>query len=104
MANQVGLFTGIAVTVDRKRRAGGLVASMALWPLGWLLTTGNVSVEGAADVSGWVELPKHKTPVPVELACQWRVTAYPTDFRSPEQVFRDGGLGHAARTHTRRKR
>ncbi len=99
MANQVAMYTGIAVTVDRQRRAGGLVASVAYWPLGWLLTTGDVTVEGAADVSGWLELGKHTTPVPIELPCQWRFTQYPTDFRSPAEVLRESGPGHAGQTH-----
>lgn len=58
MANRVGTFTGLAALVNRERREGQLVASFAWWPLAWLLTTGDVPIEEAADVSDWLQLRK----------------------------------------------
>lgn len=98
MANKRGWYTGLAGTVNRERRVGHLLTSFAWWPLGWILTIGDdASVEGAADVSDWVMLRKHRTSVSVELPCQWRVTPYPIDFRSPDEVRRGLGPGHQAR-------
>lgn len=65
-------------------------------PLGWLLTIGDVEVEGALDVSSWVELDKRAAPATIELPCQWRVTDQPDDFRSPEQVLSEAAARVAA--------
>jgi hypothetical protein len=100
VANPGAWYTGIAATVNREQRAGHLVASFAFWPLGWLLTTDDsATVEGAADVSNWLEIEKRPTPVTVALPCQWRVTPYPIDFRSPDEVRRGAWPGHQGRVH-----
>ena len=101
VANPGAWYTGIAATVNREQRIGHLVASFAFWPLGWLLTTDEAAVEGAADVSNWLEIGKHSTPVTVELPCQWRVTPYPIDFRSVDEVRRGSWPGHKGRMHIR---
>ena len=99
VANPGAWYTGIAATVNREQRMGHLVASFAFWPLGWLLTTDQAAVQGAADVSDWLEIGKHSTPVMVALPCQWRVTPYPIDFRSPNEVRRGSWPGHQGRVH-----
>jgi hypothetical protein len=99
VANPGAWYTGIAATVNREQRIGHLVASFAFWPLGWLLTTDQAPVAGAADVSNWLEIGKHSTPVTVALPCQWRVTPYPIDFRSPGEVRRSAWPGHQGRLH-----
>jgi hypothetical protein len=94
MANKRGWSTGLGFTINREQRAGHLFTSFAWWPLGWMLTIGDTTVEGAADVSAWVELRKHSTPVTVELPCQWRLIHYPTDFRSPKALRAETGPRH----------
>jgi hypothetical protein len=85
MANQVGMYTGVTVAFSVERRKGHLVAGFAFWPVAWLLTIGDVAVDGVADVSGWTELDEDRTPANVTLPCQW-TGMYPGDFRSPEEV------------------
>lgn len=96
--NDVRWYTGLGFHIDRIRRTGYLFTSYAAWPLGWLLTIGDVTVEGAADVSAWLAVGKHK-PVPVELPCQWRLLEYPTDFATPDELRQ-----HAAPIHRVRLR
>jgi hypothetical protein len=39
------------------------------------------------DVSDWLTLDKRAKPATIELPCQWRLTPYPEDFRSREQML-----------------
>src|SRR5713101_5059404 len=69
---------------ETARRSG-----FAFWPLGWLLTVGNIDAhDNIIDVSGWTELDYNdKTAVTIAVPCQWAVSPYPGDFRSPGEIF-----------------
>lgn len=83
-ANPGARFTGLTIALDLERREGHLVAEFSFWPLGWLMTLGDVAVRGAANVSAWAELDYHnKTTVTAEIPCQWAISPYPEDFRGP---------------------
>lgn len=86
-ANPGGCYTGLTVALDLERRKGHLVAGFAFWPLGWLMTIGDVKVEGAANVSDWAELDYHYKNTPTtEIPCQWGISPYPADFRGPDEI------------------
>lgn len=86
-ANPGACFTGITIALNLERRKGHLVAGVSFWPLGWLMTIGDVTVEGAANVSAWTELDYHnKATVPVDVPCQWAISPYPGDFRGPDET------------------
>jgi hypothetical protein len=91
-------YTGLGYHIDRARRAGYLFTSYAAWPLGWVLTIGEAVVPGAADVSAWLQLGKHRA-VSVDLPCQWRLLQYPTDFVTPDELRRRTAPPH--RVHLR---
>jgi hypothetical protein len=92
-------YTGIVGSFNIARRRGRLIASLASWPLSWMLTfNGDVEIDGALDVSDWVQLDKRAPPTTVSLPCQWRVTKSPDDFRSPAQVLREAAA-EAAQNH-----
>ena len=69
---------------ETARRSG-----FAFWPLGWLLTVGDIDAhDNIIDVSGWTELDYNdKTAVTIAVPCQWAVSPYPGDFRSPGEIF-----------------
>jgi len=89
VANRPGVtwYSGIVPKLVVQRRQGYLVTSFTSSPLGWLLTFDNALVEGAVDVSDWLTLDKRAKPATIELPCQWRLTPYPEDFRSREQML-----------------
>ena len=85
-ANPGGVSTGITVAIDLERRTGRLVAGFSFWPLGWILTLGDTTVDGVLDVSSWTELDyNEKGPVAVDVPCQWGLSVYPAVFRGPEE-------------------
>jgi hypothetical protein len=87
-ANRGGMSTGLTVALKLEQHKGHLVASFAFWPLGWLLTIGDIDADdNVIDVSGWTELDYNdKTAVTVAVPCQWGVSPYPGDFRSAEEI------------------
>jgi len=89
MANRGGRSSGLGFWVNYEKKRGQLVAEFSFWPLGWLLTLDDLPVDGAVDVSGWSEVG-YRDDAEVKLAapCQWAVSPYPADFRSPEQIKR----------------
>ncbi len=98
VANRPGItwYSGIVPKLMTERRQGHFVASFTSSPLGWLLTFDNAPVEGALEVSDWLTLDKRAKPVTIELPCQWRLTGYPEDFRSAEQIRSEGAARIAA--------
>lgn len=86
-ANPGACFTGITIALDLERRKGHLVAGFSFWPLGWLMTLGDVAVKGAANLSTLTELDYHnKAPITVKIPCQWAISPYPGDFRGPNEI------------------
>jgi hypothetical protein len=87
MANRDALSTGIVIRIDTKKANGHLAASFSWWPLGWIMTIGEVTVPGTVDVTAWTELDyDDRTAAPVEIPCRWALTAYAGDFRGPEDL------------------
>ena len=85
-ANPGGRYTGLTIAFEVERRKGHLVAGFDFWPLGWLMTIGDVKVSGAANVSAWAELDYgYKNTATVEIPCQWAISPYPGDFRGSEE-------------------
>ncbi len=92
-------YTGIVGAFNVEQKRSRLVASLALWPLSWMLTFDDeVEIDGAVDVSDWLQLDKRVQPTTVSLPCRWRVTKYPDDFRSPAQVLSEAAA-EASRNH-----
>ena len=89
-------YSGIVPKLVTQRRQGHFVASFTSSPLGWVLTFDNAPVEGALDVSDWLTLDKRAKPATIELPCQWRLTGYPEDFRSAEQILAEADERAAA--------
>jgi hypothetical protein len=86
-ANPGGMFTGLTIALSIERQQDRLVGGFSFWPLGWLMTIGDVMIEGATNVSGWTDLDYHdKSVATLEIPCEWAVSTYPGDFRSPEQI------------------
>ncbi len=84
-ANPGGVSTGITIAMNMERQTGHLVAGFSFWPLGWILTIGDITVEGGVNVTDWTRLGYHdNAPVTVEIPCQWAISVYPADFRGPE--------------------
>jgi len=75
--------------MNAQRRQGQLMTGFTCSPLGWLLSIGDLEVEGTVDVSSWTELDKRTKPATIELPGQWRLRAQPDDFRSAEQILRE---------------
>jgi len=85
--NPEARFTGITIALNLESCKGHLVADFAFWPLGWLMTVGDVEVRGAANVSAWAEQDYHnKAAVTAEVPCQWGISPYPGDFRGPDEI------------------
>ena len=98
LANRGAAYTGLTIAFNLELRRGHLAAGMSFWPLGWILTIGDVMVPGAIEVTGWTEIDYHdKAPVQVELPCQWALSAYPGDFRGPDEFARDAWAIHSPR-------
>jgi len=100
-ANRGGMMTGLTVALKLEQRKGHLVAGFAFWPLGWILTIGDIDAEdNFIEVSDWTELDYNdKTPVTISVPCQWAVSPYTGDFRSPAEIMGEawsvGGPGTA---------
>jgi hypothetical protein len=85
-ANPGGVRTGLMIAMSPERRTAHLVAGFSFWPLGWIMTIGDFTVDGAADVSNWTELDYHDgSPATIEVPCQWALSVYPGDFRGPDE-------------------
>lgn len=82
----LAMYTGIMQAIEIARHRGYLVAGFSFWPLGWILTLGDVEVvPGASDVSPWVELG-YNDKVTSEISCPAQFAhEYPGDFRRPEE-------------------
>ncbi len=89
-------YSGITPKVNALRREGHLMSSFASSPLGWILTIGNLEIEGAHDVSSWTELDKRAKPVTIQLPCQWRLRPQPDDFRSRQEILAEAAARAAA--------
>jgi hypothetical protein len=86
-SNPGGRTTGVASSINIEASRGRVLAEFSFWPLGWVLTFEDVPVDGAIDLSSWCEVGYHeKREVTVTAPCQWALTAYPCDFRSPETI------------------
>jgi hypothetical protein len=84
-ANWGARVTGMSTTVSYDRRRGYHLAEFSFWPLGWILTFADDPIEGAVDVSEWVEFDYHdKGELRVDVPCQWTISpSTPGDFRPP---------------------
>src|SRR5262245_60547031 len=86
-SNPGGRNSGVASSINIETGRGRVLAEFSFWPLGWVLTLDDVPVDEAIDVSSWFEFGHHeKREVTVTAPCQWALTAYTCDFRSPETM------------------
>ena len=86
-ANRGGRSSGLGFRLEFVSGTGQLVAEFSFWPLGWLLTLDGTPVPGAVDVSAWSAVGFHeKRDLALALPCQWAVSPYPADFKSPSDV------------------
>jgi hypothetical protein len=86
-ANDGGRSSGVASSIKIEAGRGCVLAEFSFWPLGWVLTFDDVPVDGAVDLSPWFQVGYHeKREVTLTAPCQWALTPYPCDFRSPETI------------------
>jgi hypothetical protein len=86
-SNPGGRSSGVASSINIQTGRGRLLAEFSFWSLGWVLTFDDVPVDGAIDLSPWLEVGYHeKREVTLTAPCQWALTAYPCDFRSPDAI------------------
>jgi hypothetical protein len=84
--NPGGVATGLSIWFDYEHRHADLLAGFSFWPLGWIMTIGEVEVRGALDVSAWTGFGyMERGPVTANIPCQWTVSPYPADFRGPDE-------------------
>ncbi len=85
-----GRSSGVAGIVDLKGGKSKVVAEFSWWPVGWILTFDNHTDIIATDITHWCKYDyDEQTSIELKLPCHWAVTAYPLDFRNPEQVVKD---------------
>jgi hypothetical protein len=90
-ANPGARISGIAILGREEDRRAHLVSEFSFWPLGWILTFDDLEVEGAVDVSSWLERGYHdKLQLALDVPCQWALMHYPLDFRSPDTILAEG--------------
>jgi hypothetical protein len=101
-ANRGGRTSGLASSVDLDRRLGRILAEFSFWPLGWVLTFDDVPLDGAIDVSCWFEIGFHeKQRVTLSVPCQWALSPYPADFRSPDTIVAERARREVAQPRDR---
>ncbi|MCG2706263.1 MAG: hypothetical protein L6254_01790 [Candidatus Omnitrophica bacterium] len=86
--NKGGRHSGITIFVDTAKEQARLIAEFSFWPLGWVMTFDNSPLDGTLDVTNWSSISgNEKTNLNISVPCQWCVSPYPGDFRSPDKVF-----------------
>jgi hypothetical protein len=89
--NRGARISGIVAVALEKDRKGHLLTEFSFWPLGWVLTFDDLEVQGAVNVSSWLEYGYHdKVQMALSVPCQWAVSAYPLDFRAPDTIIAEG--------------
>lgn len=90
-ANPGGVATGLATGIDIDRGRGHLLAGFSFWPLGWIMTIGEIAeLKGTVEVSAWTELAyMDRGPIDVKIPCQWAISPYPGDFQGPDELGPD---------------
>jgi hypothetical protein len=89
-----GRSSGVAGILDFDFKNGKsksrIVAEFSWWPVGWILAFDDNTTIMATDITRWCNFGyDEQRSVTLELPCHWAVTAYPLDFRNPEQVIKD---------------
>lgn len=85
--NRGSRSSGLGFRLEFSSRTGQLLAEFSFWPLGWLLTLDDTPLPGAVDVSEWSAVGSgEERDLSLAVPCQWAVSPYPADFRSPEQI------------------
>lgn len=86
--NKGGRHSGITIFVDTTKEEARLIAEFSFWPLGWIMTFDNSSLDGTLDVTSWSLINgDEKVNLNISVPCQWCVSPYPGDFRPPDKVF-----------------
>lgn len=87
LCHEGGRSTGIAGMLNTSTGRGKVVAEFSWWPVGWILTFEDYADINAFDVTWWCRCDyKEKRSVALSLPCHWNCTAYPLDFRNPDEV------------------
>jgi hypothetical protein len=85
-----GRSSGVTGILDLKDSKSKIVAEFSWWPVGWILTFDDQPDISTTDITHWFKFGyDEKKSLTLELPCHWAVTAYPLDFRNPEQVIKD---------------
>ena len=85
-----GRSSGVAGILNTQRGTSRVVAEFSWWPIGWLLTFQDEAGLNECDVTNWFQYDcKDRHNLCLSLNCHYATTAYPLDFRSPEQVFKE---------------
>lgn len=84
-SGMINIFTGSIRTLSE----------FTFWPLGSVLSSMALADVPLQQVNQWATLYRHRDKGPAGLTLPINVitTAYPLDFRSPEQVRQDAGVG-----------
>ncbi len=85
-----GRSSGIAGIMNTKTGSSSVVSEVSWWPVGWILAFDDSQGVVEHNVSEWCKYGYGENrSVTVKLLCHFAVTAYPMDFRSPEQVLKE---------------
>lgn len=82
-----GRSSGVTLFVDARRKIARLMAEFSFWPLGWILTFDDLPYSGTLDVTSWASYGiDEELELTLDIPCQWAVSPYPGDFRSPAEI------------------
>jgi len=85
-----GHQTGVAGGIDTAVGETRVVSEFSHWPLGWVISWDDQAIAELCEVTHWLEMEyKRRTTVTVNVPRLWKPTAYPLDYRTPEQFDRD---------------
>jgi len=84
-----GRSSGLAAVGNAQTGNVNLVVEFSWWPVGWILAFRDQSGIDAMDVTDWCGMDTRKQSVILHAPCHFTPTAYPLDFRSPEQFKRE---------------
>lgn len=82
-----GIVTGKTAFLDVVTSHINVISEVSFWPAGWILTFEGDKVPNSLEVTHWLDYTfDQELNMLVSLPCNWKVTMYPMDFRSPNQI------------------
>lgn len=85
-----GRSSGIAGIMNTNTGSSSVVSEVSWWPVGWILAFDDSQGIVEYDVSEWYKYGyDERRSITIKLPCRFAVTAYPMDFRNPDQVLKE---------------